>query len=113
MCRGCCCGTTKVPGVDHAAQLARLREELRGQAQVRVSECLDMCDYANVAVVQPSSAGRRAGARPVWLGLANDTDAIADIIEWVVAGGPGVAEPPNVLDLLIINPSRRNRQQIT
>lgn len=95
VCRDCCCGTAKVSGVDHAAQMARLRSE----APVRVSECLDVCDQANVVVVQPSSAGRAAGARPVWLGLVNDPRATEDIADWVRAGGPGIAPKPEILDL--------------
>ncbi|MCC3780079.1 (2Fe-2S) ferredoxin domain-containing protein, partial [Streptomyces sp. UNOB3_S3] len=68
VCRGCCCGDpAKVPGVDHAGQIRRLREALDGAVQVRASECLDVCDQANVVVVQPSAAGRAAGGRPVWL----------------------------------------------
>jgi (2Fe-2S) ferredoxin len=59
-----------VTGVDHTAQTARLGEV----APVRVSACLDVCDQANVIVVHPS-AGRAAGARPVWLGLVNDPAA--------------------------------------
>ncbi|RII09694.1 hypothetical protein DSC45_29755 [Streptomyces sp. YIM 130001] len=103
VCRDCCCGTAKVPGVDHRAQTERLRAE----APVRISECLDVCEQANVVVVQPSSAGRAAGGRPVWLGLVNDTDATEDIIGWVRAGGPGVAPLPDILELYTIAPPRR------
>ncbi|GAA1696808.1 (2Fe-2S) ferredoxin domain-containing protein [Streptomyces yatensis] len=102
VCRDCCCGSPKVTGIDHAAQLARLREEV----PVRVSECLDVCDQANVVVVQPSAAGRAAGGRPVWLGLVNDTDATQDIVAWVAAGGPGVAPLPDILDLYAFSPRR-------
>ncbi|MFI8004847.1 (2Fe-2S) ferredoxin domain-containing protein [Streptomyces sp. NPDC086010] len=102
VCRDCCCGSPKVTG-DHAAQTARLR----GAAPVRVSECLDVCDQANVVVVQPSTEGRAAGARPVWLGLVNDPDATEDIAAWVRAGGPGVAPRPAVLDLYAFAPPRR------
>jgi hypothetical protein len=112
VCRGCCCGTAKIPGVDHAAQLDRLRRAAT-TAQVRTSDCLDACDYANVLVVQPSPAGRRAGGRPVWLGLANDLDITADLARWIAADGPGLADPPDILDLYLINPSRRVRQQLT
>ena len=70
VCRGCCCGTPKIPGLDHAEQLARLRQALAGTAQVRVTGCLNACEHANVVVVQPSAAGRAAGGRPVWLNLA-------------------------------------------
>ncbi|MFJ7182338.1 (2Fe-2S) ferredoxin domain-containing protein [Streptomyces massasporeus] len=105
VCRDCCCGTAKVPGVDHAAQAARLRAEV----PVRISACLDVCDQANVVVVQPSSAGRAAGARPVWLGLVNDPDATEDIAAWVRAGGPGVAPRPEILDLYTFSPPRRRK----
>lgn len=103
VCRDCCCGTPKVTGVDHAAQTARLR----AQVPVRVSDCLDVCEQANVVVVQPSSQGRAAGARPVWLGLVNDPDATEDIAAWARAGGPGVAPLPDILGLYTITPPRR------
>ncbi|MFF4956084.1 (2Fe-2S) ferredoxin domain-containing protein [Streptomyces sp. NPDC001222] len=112
VCRGCCCGTAKVPGVDHAAQLATLKAELASVAQVRAVNCLDACEQANVIVVQPSSAGRAAGGRPVWLGLVNDPDVTADIAAWVRGGGPGLAEPPDILDLYEFSPSRRVRQAV-
>lgn len=103
VCRDCCCGSSKVPGVDHAAQTARLRAAV----PTRVSACLDLCEQANVIVVQPSAAGRSAGGRPVWLGLVNDPDAIEDIIAWAHAGGPGVAPLPDILDLYTVRPPRR------
>lgn len=103
VCRDCCCGSPKVTGVDHTAQTARLREA----APVRVSACLDVCDQANVIVVQPSAAGRAAGARPVWLGLVNDPAATEDIAAWVSAGGPGIAPRPEILDLYAFTPPRR------
>ena len=112
VCRGCCCGTDKIPGVDHAAQLATLKSELSALARVRAVNCLDACAQANVIVVQPSSAGRAAGGRPVWLGLVNDPDATSDIADWVAAGGPGLADPPAVLDLYEFAPSRRVRQGV-
>ncbi|WP_019982004.1 hypothetical protein [Streptomyces sp. Amel2xE9] len=105
VCRDCCCGTPKVAG-DHAAQTARLRTA----APVRISDCLDVCDQANVVVVQPSAAGRAAGARPVWLGLVNDADATEDIVAWVRAGGPGVAPRPDILDLYAFTPPRRRTE---
>ncbi|KOV67572.1 (2Fe-2S) ferredoxin domain-containing protein [Streptomyces sp. MMG1121] len=103
VCRDCCCGSPKVIGVDHAAQTARLRAEV----PVRISDCLDVCDQANVIVVQPSAPARAAGARPVWLGLVNDADATEDIIAWVRAGGPGRADMPDILDLYAFTPPRR------
>lgn len=112
VCRGCCCGTPKIPGVDHAAQLTTLRAALTGQGQVRISGCLDACEHANVMVVQPSAEGRKADGRPVWLGLVNDPAAIDDIAAWIRDGGPGLADPPGVLDLYAFTPSRRVRQAL-
>ncbi|MFE7241569.1 (2Fe-2S) ferredoxin domain-containing protein [Streptomyces sp. NPDC057580] len=112
VCRGCCCGTPKIPDVDHAEQLATLRRSLGGIAAVRAVECLDACEQANVIVVQPSAEGRRAGGRPVWLGLVNDPDAVADIVTWVGEGGPGLADAPDILDLYTFRPSRRIAQEL-
>ncbi|MGV9312141.1 (2Fe-2S) ferredoxin domain-containing protein [Streptomyces sp. NPDC003691] len=112
VCRGCCCGSPKIPGVDHAAQLRELRAAVGDGATVRVTDCLDVCDQANVVVVQPSAEGRRAGGRPVWLGLVNDRDAAGDIAAWVEGGGPGITEPPGVLDLYVFTPSRRVRAEL-
>lgn len=109
VCRGCCCGTAKVLRLYHEAQLAELRALAPDLAKVRRVDCLDACEHANVIVVQPSAEGRRAGGRPVWLGLVNDPDAAADITAWVTAGGPGLAEPPDILDLYAFTPSRRVR----
>lgn len=103
VCRDCCCGSPKVTGIDHAGQLERLRQA----APVRVSRCLDACEQANIVVVQPSAAGRAKDAHPVWLGLVNDAAATDDIAAWVRAGGPGLADPPAVLELYSIRPPRR------
>ncbi|CAM5269811.1 (2Fe-2S) ferredoxin domain-containing protein OS=Streptomyces cyaneofuscatus OX=66883 GN=G3I52_30270 PE=4 SV=1 [Streptomyces cyaneofuscatus] len=107
VCRGCCCG--EVPGVDRAARLSRLRSGLEGAATVRAVECLDACEQGNVIVVQPSAEGRRAGGRPVWLGLVNDEHAEQDVITWATAGGPGLVDAPDILDLYVFQPSRRVR----
>jgi (2Fe-2S) ferredoxin len=113
VCRGCCCGDpAKVPRLDHAAQLADLHTALAEFAMVRRTDCLDACERANVIVVQPSAAGRQAGGRPVWLGQVNDPDAAADIAAWVRDGGPGLAEPPDILDLYTFTPSRRVRGEL-
>ena len=94
VCRDCCCGSVrKVPALDHDEQIRRLAEV----ADVRVTECLDVCDQANVLIVQPTPEGRAAGGRPVWLALVNDESATADVAEWVRAGAsrPGsVAADP-------------------
>jgi len=113
VCRGCCCGTAaKVPRLDHEAQLADLRTMLAGVALVRRTDCLDACERANVIVIQPSAEGRAVGGRPVWLGQVNDSGAAADITAWVKAGGPGLADAPDILDLYTFNPSRRVRHEL-
>ncbi|MFG2593100.1 (2Fe-2S) ferredoxin domain-containing protein [Streptomyces sp. NPDC048438] len=113
VCRGCCCGTTaKVPHLDHETQLIDLRRALSDVAMVRRTDCLDACERANVIVIQPSPEGRNAGGRPVWLGQVNDPDAATDITTWVKNGGPGLAEPPDVLDLYTFQPSRRVRAEL-
>ncbi|MCY0933961.1 (2Fe-2S) ferredoxin domain-containing protein [Streptomyces sp. H34-S4] len=113
VCRGCCCGTpAKVPHLDHAAQLADLRTSLTDVAMVRRTDCLDACEHANVIAIQPSTEGRQAGGRPIWLGQVNDPDAAADITTWVKSGGPGIAEPPGILDLYTFTPSRRVRHEL-
>lgn len=113
VCRGCCCGsTTKHPDTDHSAQLERIRAGAGPAGRVRISDCLDACERSNVMVVIPSAAGRRAGARPVWLGEVLDDDATEDVIAWVSSGGPGVSEPPGVLDLYAFSPSTRVRRAV-
>ncbi|MFH9294987.1 (2Fe-2S) ferredoxin domain-containing protein [Streptomyces sp. NPDC017520] len=111
VCRGCCCGSPKIPGLDHTAQLRDLRHALDGHATVRVTDCLDACERANV-VVQPSAEARRNGGRPVWLGLVNDPDATTDITTWVESGGPGITDPPDILDLYTFRPSRRVQAEL-
>lgn len=100
VCRGCCCGTErKHPEVDHERQLQALRAKL---ADVRVADCLDACEVSNVVVVQPSPAARGAGAKPVWVGSVLDDDAVRGVIDWVDAGGPGLAAPPPSVSARIV-----------
>lgn len=100
VCRDCCCGSAaKHPEVDHDAQLSRLRSALRDVAEVRVSSCLDVCERSNVLVVNPSPQGRRAGGRPTWLMGVLDDEAVADVVQWVRCGGPGVGTMPLALGL--------------
>jgi (2Fe-2S) ferredoxin len=110
VCRGCCCGTDrKHPGVDHNAQVDVLTTGIGDAGQVRTSECLDACERSNVVVVGPSPGGRRAGARPVWLSGVLHPGTVAEIVEWVRQGGPGVHDPPGFLDLWTFTPTRRSR----
>jgi (2Fe-2S) ferredoxin len=111
VCRGCCCGNArKHPGTDHAWQLERLRAAAaEGGFQVRTTDCLGPCDQANVIVVRPSAAGRRAGGRATWIGFAMDDSSTEELAEWAAAGGPGVAEPPVTLELQFISPPREGK----
>lgn len=111
VCRGCCCGTVaQHPGVHHDGQVDQLRRDLAASAQVRVSDCLDACERSNVVVVTPSPAGRRACGRPVWLGEVLDPSSTADIADWASAGGPGLADRPQTLDVHYFRPPRPTRQ---
>ncbi len=108
VCRDCCCGSAaKHPRTDHDAQLAGLRAALPAPHRVRTSLCLDVCAQANVIVVHPAPPARRAGARPVWFGLVLDDEVTGDIVDWVRAGGPGVADLPATLELSTITPPLR------
>ncbi|WP_460071304.1 (2Fe-2S) ferredoxin domain-containing protein [Streptomyces sp. YKOK-I1] len=113
VCRGCCCGDArKHPGHDHAGQLERLRAAAAGSGgalEVRTTDCLGPCDQANVVVVQPSAAGRRAGGRPTWVGFASDDDSTEELLRWARDGGPGLAPPPLTLELQFIQPPRDAR----
>lgn len=113
LCRGCCCGTLrKHPDVDHLGQVERLREGTAGAGRVKLSDCLDACAQSTVAVVSPSPAGRAAGGKPVWLLGVLDRETEDEIAEWVREGGPGVVDPPGMLDLRVFTPARRIRQQV-
>jgi (2Fe-2S) ferredoxin len=112
VCRGCCCGTERThPGHDHAGQLERLVRGVAGSGRVRTSDCLDACAESNVVVVGPSAPGRAAGARPVWLSGVLDPGTADEVVEWVRSGGPGVSDPPGLLDLAVFTPNRRARQE--
>ncbi|GKQ40738.1 hypothetical protein ALMP_72610 [Streptomyces sp. A012304] len=98
------------PGTDHSWQLDRLRAAAAEHGfQVRTTDCLGPCDQANVIVVQPSAAGRRAGGRATWIGFAMDDDCTDDVLRWAADGGPGVAKPPATLELQFIRPPREAR----
>lgn len=90
LCRGCCCGTTaKVPRLDHLAQEDALLAVASGDVEVRVVDCLDECDRANVAVVRRPQLPRKE--RDLWLGgltTARATDALAGWLRDGAAGTP-------------------------
>lgn len=116
VCRGCCCGNpANRPDIDHGSQLDRLRafaDRHPTTVRVQTTECLGPCENANVVVVRPTPAGRRAGGRPVWLGLVDD-HAITLVERWVEAGGPGVVAPPGPLELQVIAPGKPSEAAVT
>lgn len=79
---------------------------------MRVSDCLGPCAESDVLVVSPSAAGRRAGGRPVWLGLTHSDAALTDIAGWAGDGGPGVAALPDTLALHRIDAPRTEGDQL-
>lgn len=113
VCRGGDCGSRrKHPDVDHGAQLTAFRDGTAGSARVIPSKCLDACEHSNVVVVLPSEAGSAAGATPVWIGEVNDTAVTHDIVEWVNAGGPGVAPDPTLVSIQEFRPTRLSRSEL-
>lgn len=107
VCRDCCCGTDrKHPDVDHDGLLAGLRAGARGRATVLVSPCLLACAESNVVILSPSPLGRRLGGRPVWLREVLDVETVENLVDWVRAGGPGLAPVPEPLAGRTFRPSR-------
>jgi hypothetical protein len=104
-----CHGTATIPGPNHA-QPTQCHQRPAGIAQARATGCLDACAHANAIVLAPSATGRAADGRPVRRGLVNDPAAVQGITALVRAGGPGLADPPGILDLYAFTPPRRLRQ---
>jgi hypothetical protein len=105
VCRGCCCGThRKHPGIAHREQIRLLQEKLG--TRIKVSGCLGACSRSNVIVVLPARAARRGGARPVWLGEILTRTLLGAVADWVLAGGPGIADPPSVLRSRVFGAAR-------
>jgi hypothetical protein len=61
-------------------------------------------------VVNPSSAGRRRGARPLWLAFVRDTAILEVLDTWLTAGGPGLVPVPDELSLHAVTPPRPGRR---
>ena len=101
----------KHPGIDHAGQVTALVDGIGGAGRVRVTDCLDACERSNVMVVGPSPEGRAAGGRPVWLSGVLADETVAEVVEWVLGGGPGMCDPPGLLDLSGFTASRRARHE--
>ncbi|WP_369405609.1 hypothetical protein [Streptacidiphilus neutrinimicus] len=74
--------------------------------EVRTSDCLGPCDHADVVVIQPSTAGRLRGGRPIRIGWSGTRGCTDDLLTWVAAGGPGIAPPPPALELHAFRPAR-------
>ncbi|MCW2607590.1 MAG: hypothetical protein JWO60_2283 [Frankiales bacterium] len=89
LCRGCCCGTSRA--FDHLAQEDALLAV--PDADVRVVDCLDECDRANVAVVRRPHLPRKE--RDLWLGGLTTARATAALVDWLQDGAAGA--PPKEL----------------
>ncbi|MGQ0625800.1 MAG: (2Fe-2S) ferredoxin domain-containing protein [Sporichthyaceae bacterium] len=108
VCRGCCCGTRgRFPETDHQWQLDRFlaaAEVSGGRVAVRSTDCLGYCSAGNIVVVDPSPAGKDRGVKPVWLGFVLRDDRTEAVIEWVLAGGPGIVPMPEFVEMLVVTP---------
>ena len=104
VCRGCCCGREDPTGAD--ALLRSLVDSLPGHL-IRTSDCLGPCERKDVIVVNPSAKARRRGARPVWLGWMRGGPSVGELVDWVVAGGPGDVPIPSSLELHAFRTPRR------
>ena len=94
LCRGCCCGTPgKVPRFDHLAQEDALLAAGRQGVEVRVVDCLDECDRANVAVLRRPGLPKKE--RDLWLGGLTTGRATEALVGWLRDGAAG--PPPKEL----------------
>lgn len=73
---------------------------------MEVVDCLDVCESSNVAVVRPSTPGRRKGGRAIWFGRLLTPEDDHAIASWVAAGGPGIADLPRAAARLRMKPPR-------
>lgn len=105
VCRGCCCGTSKHPDVDHDAQIDTLRAHLPDELRARLFlvDCLGPCSRSNVVVV------RRHGVRR-WFGEVLDVEVTRALAEWVRAGADGL--PPEVVAEREFHPGRPARARV-
>lgn len=86
VCRGCCCGTSaKHPGTDHEAQQEALTAAAPPHVQVRVVDCLDVCDRSNVVVLRQGKGSKG----DTWLGGVLSARASEALVGWVAAGAQG------------------------
>jgi hypothetical protein len=92
VCRGCCCGTDKHPGADHAAQLAHLREAVADtpDARLLVADCLGACENSNVVLLH--RRGATSGRRRLWFGQVLEGEDTAAMCAWIRQGGPSAED---------------------
>jgi hypothetical protein len=75
-CRGCCCGTTKHPDVDHDAQLDALRDAVGDRLEV--TPCLGPCRWSNVVAAIDTDTRSQT-----WFGkVLSDADTTA-VVAWL------------------------------
>lgn len=105
VCRGCCCGTSKHPDVDHPAQTDTLRRALPSHVRSRLfeSDCLGPCDRSNVVVV--SRDGRRR-----WFGGVLAVDQTRALADWIGTGADG--PPPAEVGVLEFVPDRTDAESV-
>lgn len=60
----------------------------------------------------PGAKGRADAAEPVWLGEVLLPATVADLVTWVNEGGPGVADPPVLVEIGSFSPTRQNRHEL-
>ncbi|GMA38415.1 hypothetical protein [Mobilicoccus caccae] len=56
-------------------------------------------------------AGPPRGGRPCWLREIHDPDVIEAVAGWLEAGGPGLADEPDLVAIHAFTPSRRIRTE--
>lgn len=89
VCRGCCCGTEKQPGIDHLGQLAVFEAAVGAHtgSRLRVTNCLGPCAEANVVAVRHRSLdqpGQRLGT--TWFAGILDLVTTAALGDWIATG---------------------------
>jgi hypothetical protein len=73
-CRGCCCGTSKHPDVDHDDHLRRLRAAC---PDLEITGCLGPCRWSNVVV-----AIDEQGTQHWFAKVLSDSD-LAAVLGWL------------------------------
>lgn len=107
VCQACWAGdSAEVIG---SAPICGLGE--RPDVRTRGIDCFGVCEGDSVGVVQPSVQGRCAGGRPCWLREIHDPDVIEAVAGWLEAGGPGLADEPDLVAIHAFTPSRRIRTE--